>query len=88
MFMLGKNRVDTDEGFTIEFDRMRMWYVDSTRRIRINHEMGPGKRMIAIWPSYTQELNAELDLTAEDCDRIVGNIKRALQAVGYDLTVA
>jgi hypothetical protein len=87
MFEQYKNRIESDEGYAIEFDRSRFVYEDGVRNLRINHEMLPGPKSVAIWHDSVMELNPESNLTAAESIQILENIGRALRAVGYEVTV-
>jgi hypothetical protein len=87
MFTSRKNRIDSDEGFTIEFDRDRLHYLRRDLRIRLNHEMLPRGKAVAIWRDSITDLNPTVGLTASQSDAIIQDIIRAFRAIGYDVTL-
>jgi len=87
MFKQHKNRIESDEGYAIEFDRSRFVYEDGVRHLRINHEMLPRPKSVAIWRDSVMELNAQSNLTTAESAQILENIERALRAAGYEVTV-
>jgi hypothetical protein len=87
MFTLHKNRIESDQGFTITFDRSEFVYETKGRRLRLNHEMLPTPKAVAIWSNSVAEMNPTLHLTSEERDEVIQHIEQALRAVGYDVTL-
>lgn len=87
MFTLHRNRIDSDEGLSIEFTRDRLYYLSRHLRLRVNHEMLPQEKALVIWQNSIRDLNPDADLTTVQSNVIVQNIVRAFRAVGYDITI-
>jgi len=87
MFVLRKNTLESDEGFTIQFGRDSLHYSRPGLTLRLNHEMLPRPKSLAIWRDSITSLNPDALLSSGDSERIVDDLVRAFHAVGYDLTV-
>ena len=87
MFKLRKNRIESDEGFTIEFDHSRFTYTSGSRTLKLNHEMLPAPRSVAVWRDSIRSLNSQHEMSVDESQAILDNIGRAFRSVGYELTV-